>query len=41
VARCGYDGYPIPSGYVDAGFLNAVVSFAFFIVVIVQLIGIL
>jgi hypothetical protein len=42
VARCGYDGYPVPTGfYLDAGYLNAIVSFAFFIIVIVQLIGIL
>ena len=42
MARCGYDGYPVPTGlYLDALYLNAIVSFAFFIIVIVQLIGIL
>jgi hypothetical protein len=41
IARAGYDGYPVLSVTIDGGYLNAIVSFGFFFIVLIQLIGIL
>ncbi len=41
VARFGDDGDPVPEGSTNGKYLNGIVSFAFFFIVIVQLIGIL
>jgi hypothetical protein len=41
IARAGYKGYSVPGGSVDGAYLNVIVSFAFFFIVLVQLVGIL
>jgi hypothetical protein len=41
IARAGYKGNSVPGGSLDGIYLNAIVSFAFFFIVLVQLIGIL
>ena len=41
VASTGNDGGPVPAGSTNGSNLNGIVSFAFFFIVIVQLIGIL
>ena len=41
IARNGNDGYAVNGGTIDNAYLNVIVSFAYFFIVIVQLIGIL
>jgi hypothetical protein len=41
IARAGNDGQYVYSGSINGEYLNVIASFAFFFIVIVQLIGIL